>query len=73
MPCQKMKPFLKKIETTMSKEVEVIRINADENPELCQALGVKGLPYILLYKDGQLDWSKLGYVSEEELIQIIKN
>ena len=73
MPCQKMKPFLKKIEATMSQEVEVIRINADENPELCQALGVKGLPYIFLYKDGQLDWSKLGYVSEEELVQLIKN
>lgn len=71
-PCQKMKPFLKKIETTMSKDVEVVRINADENPELCKALVVNGLPYVLIYKDDQLEWSKLGFVSEEELVKLIK-
>jgi thioredoxin 1 len=71
-PCQKMKPFLKKIETTMSKDVEVIRINADENPELCKAMEVKGLPYVLIYKGDQLEWSKFGFASEEELVKIIK-
>lgn len=70
-PCQKMKPFLKKIETTMSKDVEVIRINADENPELCKAMEVKGLPYLLLYNGNQLEWSKFGFASEEELVKII--
>jgi thioredoxin len=72
IPCQKMKPFLKKIETTMAKDVEVVRINADENPELCQAIGVKGLPYVLIYKGDKMVWSKLGYASEEELVKLIK-
>jgi thioredoxin len=72
MPCQKMKPFLKKIEKTMSDDVEVVRINADENPELCKTLGVKGLPYLLIYVNDQIEWSRLGYASEEELVKLLK-
>lgn len=71
IPCQKMKPFLKKIESKLKDKVEVIRINADENSELCQSLGVNGLPYILIYENNQIEWKKLGYTSEEELLKIL--
>lgn len=71
IPCQKMKPFLKKIEIKMASEVTVIRINADEHPELCQTLGVSGLPYILIYKNDTIEWKKLGFVSEEEIVKIL--
>jgi thioredoxin 1 len=72
MPCQKMKPYLKKISEKMAKDVEVIRINADHHPELCQKLGVSGLPYLLIYVNDQIEWKRLGYVSEEELTKLLK-
>ena len=71
IPCQKMKPFLKKIEVKMAKEATVIRINADEHPELCQSLGISGLPYILIYKNDTIEWKKLGFASEEEILKIL--
>lgn len=73
IPCQKMKPFLKKIETEYVHEVKVVRINADENPTLCQTLGVSGLPYVFIYKKDQIEWKKIGFTSEQELIKLIKN
>lgn len=72
MPCQKMKPYLKKISEKMAQEVEVIRLNADDHPELCQKLGVSGLPYLFLYQNDKEDWKRLGYVSEEELTKLLK-
>ncbi|MBL7788454.1 MAG: thioredoxin fold domain-containing protein [Chitinophagales bacterium] len=69
IPCQKMKPFLKKIESKLASDVTVIRINADDNPELCQSLGVSGLPYIFIYKNDRVVWKKLGYASEEEILK----
>jgi len=71
MPCQKMKPYLKKIETKLATDVTVIRINADKNPELCQALGINGLPYVFIYKNDKLESKRLGFMSEEELLKLI--
>jgi len=72
IPCQIMKPYLKKISEKMGSKVEVIRLNADDHPELCQKLGVSGLPYLLVYVDDQIEWKRLGYVSEEELTKLLK-
>ena len=71
IPCQKMKPFIKKIETKMASNVAVVRINADNNPELCQTLGVSGLPYNMIYINEEVEWKKLGYISEEELVKLL--
>ena len=69
---QRRQAYLKKISEKMAQEVEVIRLNADHHPELCQKLGVSGLPYLFLYQNDKEDWKRLGYVSEEELTKLLK-
>lgn len=66
-PCKKMEPYLKKMATEMPEKVKIIRINADENTELCKELNVSALPVLKLYKNDKVVWENLGFVSEDEV------
>lgn len=66
-PCKKMEPYLKKMATEMPDKVKIVRINADENTELCKALNVSALPVLKLYENDRLVWDNLGIVTEEEV------
>lgn len=68
-PCKKMKPYLEKIAVEMEDKVTLIRINADENKELCKNLNVTALPVLKLYKNNQLTWENLGFIGEEEVLK----
>ncbi len=63
-PCKRMEPYLKEIAADMSDKVKLIRIDADENPQLCKALGVSALPVLKLYENGELRWEHKGYIDE---------
>lgn len=64
-PCKKMEPYLEKISKEMPDRVTVIRIDADENPDLCKELGVSALPVLKLYQSEELVWEHAGYIEEE--------
>ncbi|NMR36087.1 redoxin domain-containing protein [Chryseobacterium aquaticum] len=66
-PCKKMEPYLKKIATEMPDKVKIVRINADENTELCKTLNVSALPVLKLYKKDKVAWENLGFVTEDEV------
>ncbi|WP_374460891.1 thioredoxin domain-containing protein [Chryseobacterium taeanense] len=66
-PCKKMEPYLKKMSSEMPDKVKIIRINADENTELCKELNVSALPVLKLYKKEKLVWNNLGFVTEDEV------
>lgn len=66
-PCKKMEPYLTKMSTEMPDKVKIVRINADENTELCKALNVSALPVLKLYKNEQIVWDNLGFASEQQV------
>lgn len=66
-PCRRMEPYLKKIASEMPDKVKIIRINADENTELCKELNVSALPVLKLYKNNNVIWENLGFVEELEV------
>ena len=71
-PCKKMKPYLDEIARDMAGKVEVVRINADENPQLCKELGVDGLPVLKVYKKKTETWSNIGYIEKDKVIEQLK-
>lgn len=64
-PCQKMKPSLEAIATEKASLVKLVRINADDNQELCSSLKIEALPTLLLYKKKKLVWSNVGFIEKE--------
>ena len=70
-PCQKMKPYLLEIANEM-KDVKVVRINADDNQQLCKSLKVDALPVLQLYKNKTLVWNNNGFVPKETVVDQLK-
>lgn len=68
-PCKRMQPYLEEIGKDMADKVTVVRIDADTNPVLCQALGVEALPVLHVYKNKLLTWRNTGYVEKERVVQ----
>lgn len=68
-PCKKLAPIIEKV--ALEKKFNVLKINIDKNPELAQKLNIEGLPTLFYYKNGNLIWNHLGFLTEEELIKKI--
>ena len=62
-----MKPELEKLEKENAAALKVVRIDADQNPDLAKELKVDALPVVLIYKEGQLQKRLEGYQSPAQL------
>lgn len=68
-PCKEMKPYLDEITKDMADKVAVIRINADDNQELCKELNIDALPVLQLYKNKAITWTHVGYIDKAEVVK----
>jgi thioredoxin 1 len=71
-PCKKMKPDLDQMESTMKDNLVIVRIDADQNPELLKKLGVESLPTMMVYKQQKRINTVMGYQSKEQLADLVK-
>ncbi|GMV77448.1 MAG: thioredoxin [Chitinophagaceae bacterium] len=68
-PCKQMKPYLDEINETMKDKVKVVRINVDDNQQLCKDLKIDALPVLHLYKNNKLVWSNVGFIGKEDVLK----
>lgn len=66
-PCREIKPYLDEISKDMSDKVDIVRINVDENQELCRELKIDGIPDLKLFKNKAVVWSRSGYIEKKEI------
>lgn len=71
-PCRMIEPSLQKLAREYTGRVEVLKINADENRELVQALRVYGIPTLLVYRDGQEMMRLTGAQSHSSLARLFE-
>lgn len=59
-PCRMIGPSLEELATEYGGKVKIVKVNVDENPESPAVLGVRGIPALFLFKDGQVVSNKIG-------------
>ena len=59
-PCKQIGPSLEELSTEMEGKVKVVKVDVDSNPSAAAALGVRGIPALFLFKDGQVISNKTG-------------
>lgn len=72
VPCKKMEPYLTEISSELKNSVTVIRINADENQNLCKELGISAIPVLQVYKNRKMTWTNTGFIEKEEVMKHLK-
>ena len=70
-PCLKVAPILEEISDEM-KDLAVIKHNIDEDPNSPTRFGVRGIPTMLLFKDGELASTKVGATPKSDIVSWIK-
>lgn len=71
-PCKMMKPHLEEIAESHKDKIEIVKINADHNRELCLEVGVRGLPTLVLYEEGKETWRNIGYLNKSGILEAIQ-
>jgi thioredoxin 1 len=66
-PCRMIAPFLEDLATDMDGKVTVAKLNIDENPQTPMKYGVRGIPTVILFKDGQVAATKIGALPKSKL------
>jgi thioredoxin 1 len=66
-PCKMIAPALEEISTEMQGKVKIAKLNIDENQELAIQFGVRSIPTLLMFKDGELASNMVGAVPKSKL------
>jgi len=67
-----MHPVLRDVAAALGDKAKVIKIDVDKNQRLAEALRVKGLPTLMIYKGGEMKWRQSGEQDANTLIDLIK-
>ena len=71
-PCKMLAPVLKEVKESLGDEVSIIKIDVDKNQALATKYQVRGVPTMLLFKNGKQVWRQSGLLKKEDIINIIK-
>ena len=71
-PCKMMPPILKEVRSQLGDQVRILKIDVDRNPQLANALGIQGVPTLMIFKDGKTAWRQSGVVPAHQLVAILK-
>ncbi|MAL79193.1 MAG: thiol reductase thioredoxin [Sneathiella sp.] len=72
-PCKQIAPALDQIAEEMNGSLKVAKINIDENPQTPTKYGVRGIPTLMLFKDGQIAATKVGASPKSAIEEWIKS
>lgn len=70
-PCKAIAPILDEISQKYSGKVKFVKLDVDQNPATPPKFGVRGIPTLILFKDGQVSATQVGMLSKAELISFI--
>jgi len=70
-PCRQIGPIVDEIAQERRDTLRVVKLNVDESPGLAQKFGVRGIPTLLLFKDGAVVAQKIGALRKLELTDFI--
>lgn len=72
-PCRQIAPALDEIAKEMQGKLTVAKVNIDENPTIPTKLGVRGIPTLILFKDGQPVSTKVGSMPKSRIVEWINS
>ncbi|MEE9380443.1 MAG: thioredoxin [Hyphomonadaceae bacterium] len=71
-PCKQMSPHLEAVAEELEGKVKITKINVDQNPMSASKYGVRGLPTLMIFKDGKVAATHLGAMSKQRISEWIK-
>ena len=72
-PCKMIAPMLEEVSAEYAGKDTIAKLNVDENPETAAKFGIRGIPTLMLFKDGQVAATKVGALSKSQLTAFLND
>ncbi len=70
-PCKMIAPLLDDIATDYAGRLKVVKLNIDDNQRMPASYGIRGIPTLMLFKNGNVEATKVGALSRAQLVTFI--
>ena len=70
-PCKSQTPLLDALAESHAADLDVVKINIDQAPELARKFGVRSIPTLILFKDGEAQATRVGLQSQSQLQELV--
>jgi len=72
-PCKMLAPILKDAKSTLGDDVKIVKIDVDKNQELAGKYQVRGVPTMILFKNGKQLWRQSGVLQKDQIVELIRS
>ena len=72
-PCKMLTPILEELSNEMKNEINIVKVNLDENQDLAMKYSIRSIPTLLLFKEGNLIDTKIGLLPKSEIVTWFKS
>lgn len=70
-PCKIIAPILEELAQTYDKKLKILKLNVDENNQVAAKYGIRGIPTLMIFKDGKMIAQRAGALSKSQLSEFI--
>ncbi|UFS56896.1 thioredoxin TrxA [Comamonadaceae bacterium M7527] len=70
-PCKMIAPILDEVATSYEGKLDIAKLNVDDNRGVPAQFGIRGIPTLMVFKDGQLAATKVGALSKAQLVEFV--
>ena len=71
-PCRMLAPIVAEIAEENEGKIKVCKVNVDDEPELANRFGIASIPTVLIFKNGKLAETSIGYREKEAILALLK-
>lgn len=72
-PCKYQAPILEELASAIGDEARIIKIDVDRNQAIAAQYGVRSVPTLMIFKNGEMKWKEAGVKEKEQLIQLLRS
>ncbi|WP_262245451.1 thioredoxin [Parapedobacter soli] len=71
-PCKTQAPILEELKGRISDRATIIKVDVDKNPQAAAKFGIRSVPTLMIFKNGEVKWRQSGVFSANELERLLK-
>jgi thioredoxin 1 len=72
-PCITLKPILEDVKTEIGSKASIIKVDVDKNPAAAQKFQIRGVPTMIIFKNGKPVWRQSGVLPKNEIVKILNS
>ncbi len=72
-PCNILAPILEQVKDELGEAIKIIKIDVDKNQPIANKFNVRGVPTMLLFKNGKHVWRQSGVMQKNEIVEVVRS